>query len=331
MKYVLAVCSAILFSLILSSCSKSDNSAGTGPASGSWTQVTGLSSFNEIAVSGSTLIAAGVDGVFKSTDGGVDWTAADKSLPAGVYNVAVEGNSVFAANEGPNGIYVSTDNGSSWSSDNSGLVPQVGTLSPGSLPEVSALASFASSVYAGVWGNGVYMESSGANTWTASNVGMKTASVLAFTSIGSRILAGTDSGIYLSTDNGRDWTPADSGLVDSAGVGGTPSVESMVTDGTRIYAGALDGEVFVSNDEGASWTNISQNLPSSTGTGTHIAATDSILAAGDDNGLFTSTDGGATWNDITDNLSDPVVSSVTIIGNYLYVMAANATVWRRPF
>ncbi len=330
MKSVLAAFSVFLLSLALASCSKSGNSAGTGPTSGSWTQVNGLSAFKEIASDGSTLIAAGVQGVFRSTDGGMNWTDAGASLPAGYYSVAVQGNSVFVANEGPHGIFVSTNDGATWTADDSGLVAQAVPASQGPYQEISALTSNGTHVFAGVWEDGVYSRTSGTAGWSAANAGIKSSSVLTFTSIGSKVFAGTETGIYVSTNNGASWTPADSGLVDSAGVSGTPSVESMVTDGTRIYAGALDGEVFVSKDDGASWTNISENLPSSTGTGTHIAAVDTILVAGDDNGLFTSTNSGATWNNITDNLSDPVVSSVAIVGKYLYVMAANATVWRRP-
>lgn len=325
MKSVVVVCSMFLSTFVLSSCSKSSGSGGTAAVPGSWSQVTGLYAFNEMASDGSVLIAAGVNGVFRSTDGGIDWTPAGTSLPAGDYNAAVIGKSVFVADNGAQGVYVSTDGGLTWNADDAGL-----SGAAGSYPEITSLFSDGTNLFAGIWGGGVYRQTGASGSWEKANGGMDTASVFAFTAMGSRVLAGAGDGIYISTDNGNNWAASDSGLTDSTGVGGEPSIESMTTDGTRIYAGALGGLLFLSKDAGNSWTDISANLPSSTGTGTRVAAVDTVLAVGDDSGLFLSYDGGATWTDITDNLSDPVVSSVEIAGNYLYMMAANATVWRRP-
>ncbi len=325
MKSVVFVSFILLSSFVLFSCSKSSGTGGTGAVPGNWSQVTGLYAFNEMAEDGSVLIAAGVNGVFRSTDGGVDWTPAGTSLPAGNYNVAVIGNSVYVADNGAQGVYVSTDGGVSWKPDDSGLPGAAG-----SYPEITSLFSVGTNLLAGIWGGGVYRQTGPSSVWEKANSGMSTASVFAFTAMGNRILAGAENGIYISTDNGNSWVASDSGLTDSTGVGGEPSIESMTTDGTRIYAGALGGLLFVSKDGGNSWTDISANLPSSTGTGTRVAAVDTVLAVGDDSGLFLSYDGGATWTDITENVSDPVVSSIEIEGNYLYMMAANATVWRRP-
>lgn len=325
MKSVVVVCLFFLFSLIISSCRNSSSGVGAGAGPGSWSQVTGLSAFNEIAADGSVLVAAGAEGVFRSTDGGTDWTPADTSLPVGDYNVAVVGDSVFVADNGAHGVYVSTDGALTWKTDDPGLA-----MTGGSYPEITSLFSNGKSLFAGIWGSGVYRQAGAAGAWGKANGGMSGASVFAFARMGNRIIAGAEDGIYISTDNGNNWTASDSGFADSTGAGGNPSIESMASDGTRIYAGALGGLLFVSKDGGGSWADISSNLPSSTGTGTHVAAADTVLAVGDDNGLFLSYDGGTTYTDITDNLSDPVASSVAIIDGHIYIMTANAVVWRRP-
>ena len=60
---------------------------------------------------------------------------------------------------------------------------------------------------------------------------------------GSNIFAGTSDGVYLSTDNGNNWTAVNNGLS-----GNSLFVESIAISGSNIFAGTYRGGVFISND-----------------------------------------------------------------------------------
>jgi len=64
---------------------------------------------------------------------------------------------------------------------------------------------------------------------------------------GTKLFAATSgSGVFLSTDTGANWTPANSGLTNT-------DVNSLFTQGSNLFAGTTNG-VFLSTDNGANWT-----------------------------------------------------------------------------
>jgi photosystem II stability/assembly factor-like uncharacterized protein len=67
--------------------------------------------------------------------------------------------------------------------------------------------------------------------------------------------AGTDGGLYKSTDGGVSWTPLTNGLIATA-------IYTLLVDPeshSTFYAGT-DGGVFKSTDGGESWTAMNQGL-----------------------------------------------------------------------
>ena len=116
-------------------------------------------------------------------------------------------------------------------------------------------------------------------------------SVYAFAAIpqgsgGTNIFAGTaDSGVYLSTDNGKSWAPVNSGL-------GSTEVSALAVSGTNIYAGTWGG-IFLSTNNGTDWTSV-YSVPASDDVGA-IAVSGANIFAGTNGGIFLSTDNGASW------------------------------------
>jgi photosystem II stability/assembly factor-like uncharacterized protein len=98
------------------------------------------------------------------------------------------------------------------------------------------------------------------------------------------VVATTSSGLLMSGDGGRTWTP----------VAAPPlAFPSWADDGTLAAAGA-DQVVYVSTDGGAIWSG-SGRLP---GLPEALLATDgrSMVAAVQELGIYDSDDGGRTWN-----------------------------------
>jgi len=125
---------------------------------------------------------------------------------------------------------------------------------------------------------------------------------------GATVFAGTDKGLFRSTDHGTAWNPYGTGMKTSSSA--TVRVLSLAAadDGARFYAGTSAG-VFQSSDGGATWTQGSGMLA---GTGIlryyyavstlAVDPSDADTVYAGDSGMMTdgrvlkSTDGGATWS-----------------------------------
>jgi hypothetical protein len=64
-----------------------------------------------------------------------------------------------------------------------------------------------------------------------SSVGLSNRTIYDFSLIGSDLVAGTDSGIYMSTNNGESW------LDKNQGFGFAPKIESFEIESGFIFAG----------------------------------------------------------------------------------------------
>jgi len=135
----------------------------------------------------------------------------------------------------------------------------------------------------------------GINVWTSH--GPAGARVYALAIDPTALLyAGTNTGVFKSTDGSNTWSGASSGLT-----GHALSVNALAIDPilpSTLYAGTDDG-VFKSTDAGSTWK--AAGLPDSYVQA--LAITPSTLYAGGD-GVFKSTDGGNTWSGASMGLTD---------------------------
>jgi photosystem II stability/assembly factor-like uncharacterized protein len=144
------------------------------------------------------------DGIFKSTDGGSSWTAANSGLPGGaVASIAIDpqnpGTLYIGLSWGENinrtGVFKSIDGGTSWKQ-----------LSPG-LPEGTYFGPLAidprdsSTVYLGT-GRGLFRSTDGGENWSAVNSGLPgiSGSSLAIDPQDpNSVYAGTEAGLFVIT------------------------------------------------------------------------------------------------------------------------------------
>jgi ligand-binding sensor domain-containing protein len=126
---------------------------------------------------------------------------------------------------------------------------------------------------------------------------------------GGNTFVGTpEDGIYLSTNNGGNWVPVNSGLPDLW-------ISALATDGINIYAGSLNG-ISISNDNGTSW-NFLNNLGFNSVLSL-VAFSGNIMAGTNAGGIYLSSDNGNTWNSMNSGLTDLGVYSLAISGSNIF-------------
>jgi hypothetical protein len=181
-------------------------------------------------------------GVFKSTDAGATWSAAN----AGLTNTSVSALAVdpimprtlYAGTASLSGVFRSTDAGTTWSAANAGLPNEASIFSLAIDP------STPSTLYTGGSG-GILFKSTDAGLPNLAGI-----SALVIDPITPRTLyAGTQGGVFKSTDAGSTWNALNTGLT-------TPNVLAIdPLEPRRVYAGTYGGGVFA----------IEQVLPSCVG------------------------------------------------------------------
>lgn len=239
-----------------------------------WTTAnTGLSNLyiNTLAISDNDTVFAGTNGgMFSTVDSGATWKIVN-SVPSdtAIYAITTDENgSIFTSyynTDGTSEIVKSDDDGANWTVVYSGLKDGLNALT---IDEEGNL-------YAG--GTGIFKGSSdGKAVWGAINNGLVTDPyayagtppsmiVLSIaTDSSGNIYAGTEGGLFKSTDKGSNWVNIEN----------TPTgrIHTIIFDSNQnIYIGSGSGSlfgssdpgtVFRSTDDGANWAQVRGNLPS---------------------------------------------------------------------
>lgn len=287
-------------------------------------------------------------GIFKTVDGGLNWTTAGLNT-IGVNTLNFEGTSslnIYAGTRG-RGVVKTTDGGLNW---------QQSTKAPyGDVREILIDPSNPAIIYANNSDTLSKSTNHGAD-WTATNLanqvnllaGFPTHKLVIDPTNPSTLYLGVDSwGVFKTTDGGATWTQVYSAntniealeidpsnpstlylsthpfnLFKSNNGGGTwtpiaspPGATELVVDPTNpsnIYAGTLTG-VYKSTNGGTSWSSTS--LVSSGGAHPTVLSlvidptNPSVLyAAVQDLGAFKTINGGTTWNSVFSDVAGNVLS-----------------------
>ncbi len=268
-------------------------------------------------------ILAGLDGggVFRSVDAGLHWSALNAGLTRPfIRAVAHDSTGARYAATDTAGVFTMSAAGATWAAINTGLTSL----------RTNCLAFGPGYVLVGTADLGVFKRV-GAGSWAGASVGLPAASINKLIRTGAGALyAATGAGLYVSSDDAANWTPAPGGGV-VAGIGIRSVFESgntLVAGGDtvvyrsvagnawetitagftgfgpaalgadplgRIYCGTLDRGVLVSDDGAQTWAE------SNTGIRAHsihrmvVTPAGMIVAGTRTGGIVRSTDGGATW------------------------------------
>ena len=253
----------------------------------------GLSSVAALSVdprSADTVYAAGVQGLFRTTDAGATWSNLG-SFTVPVDTVAVDPSSsdlLYAGTSGE-GIFKSTDGGATWSAINIGIVAGgngILVVYHVWIDPAHPLVLFAATA------PGLVRSSDGGATWQMSSQINQDPPLLdmAFDpNTPGLIYAATLTSLFKSTDDGITWTPL------------TPPSQSyepryVLVDPKRpgtIYTAGLVNGLWVSADGGNTWTNQYPQYPSGLGPLAADPVTGAVYLVAGGN-LFMSTDGFST-------------------------------------
>jgi len=281
-----------------------------------WTLVQNLQVVFSFSKSGNNLIAGTVSGICISSNNGITWVNVAYS-GLNVYSTAALDNKVFAGNtSGTGDLYFSSNNGNNW--------PALPQNSLG----INFLAINQSYLFCGARSDntGFYRSTNDGVNWVSMFPCYVTYTMIAkdqtlFISYRSNTL---NKLVSRSTDNGDNWTVANSGL-------GTSQIVCFGFSDSCIFSGDYNGSVYYSTNNGTNWILTSSNH----GSPNCIASLGHSVLVGTNAGVYLTTDNGTTWIQKNEgiNFTPSMVTTLFIANNFIYAglgLGGTAPVYRRP-
>jgi photosystem II stability/assembly factor-like uncharacterized protein len=161
-----------------------------------------------------------------------------------------------------------------------------------------------------------WVETSGLHVYTIND----------FAVSGNNIFAGTNDGVFISTNGGRNWNRTGLSSI---------YINALTTNGENIFAGVgIQRSVFLSTDQGANWNAVDTGLTDLSVL--DFAFSDSIIFVGTGNGgVCRSTNNGLSWSAANTGLPQtirPLVINGTNLlagcwGNGIYQSSDNGDNW----
>ena len=258
-----------------------------------------------------TIYAGTGAGVFKSTDGGMNWVSSGLTS-FGVAALAIDPtnpSTLYAGTGSGGGVFKSTDGGESWIPVNDGLelssFPSHGVSGVSDIV-IDPINPF--TLYAGTssFGDGIFKSTNGAMNWAAMNTGLEKqvgnldVRALAIHPVDPMTLyvtGATGFGFWKSLNGGGSWFP----LLPGSGFALAIDPANPAT----VYAAGPNG-ISKSTDDGFRWNLIVIGL---TNTFVKVIVIDPdntntlyVGTPGETGGVFKSTDGGALWVPVNSGL-----------------------------
>jgi photosystem II stability/assembly factor-like uncharacterized protein len=309
-----------------------------------WSPVNnGLTSLSVTSLisSGQDLLAGTSDGVFRSTDNGLNWSLISNTVLKNKEIICIAQNNSTILVGTYNGLYCSTDNGQNWSTSSNGLTD----------PRIESVALNGSTYLAGS-PSGVYMSADYGQNWAA--IGLPDSYVYTLCANGqdvfaaasymtsgifftpdygshwtflydkmpadhlyaigwsnTNLLAATDSGVFISPDRGMTWLKRNNGLPNDY-------ITCINADGENFFAGTNQDGLFVSHDEGLNWAHVTTPVPDYQKVMSVYVGGNGVFAGTFAGGILFTADDGLTWSSLNTGLPVTVVTSFVSIGSSLY-------------
>lgn len=276
--------------------------------------------------------------------------------------IVADGNMLFAIIE--NMVYLSYNNGVSWMrptgyngyancvaaldselfvgtagvlfSDNLGATFQTMNQNLPLYPRVLAILATDSVLVAAVTSDGpnfvwdAYISFDKGKNWSLAH-GLTNTFVKSFVSDGLILYAGTQNGVYRSSDNGRNWTCI--GLANK-------SIETIAAKGSKIFAAEnnSNGQLYLSMDQGITWDPVPGNGLATTWFNSILIKDTYVFVASLWDGVFRSANNGTDWTQSSSGIKPWPVYSLALQKNQLFAgtlngiatSGNNGSFWNQP-
>ncbi len=133
---------------------------------------------------------------------------------------------------------------------------------------------------------------------------------------GNNIFAGLNNGLWLSTNNGQNWTQTSL----------NKDVRALAVSGSYIFAGTFGDYVFFSTNNGVNWTAVSSGMTDNRITAITINGAN-IFAGTYGSGIFRSTNKGTNWIAVNSGLTYKYIISLGANG-VMICAGANQNLYR---
>jgi len=285
------------------------------------------------------------DGIYSSTNNGNNFIKRTNGMIKGILSFCTNSsNHLFAGTDGI-GVFRSQNNGLDWTYINNGLAPSSENKRIVALCRNSNDYIFAAK-------GGVYKTQDNGDVWVSCGESSLSGEVNSLI-INSHdvIFAGTDEGVFISTDEGENWIEKRNGITDNTPVhcfSINSNGDVFASTFERVYRSLNNGDSWIqihdnpfdcltinSNDEiygatnfdgihhstdnGDSWTKIS-DIPAISMT---VNSLDHLFAGNETNGIYYSTDFGETWSQLNSGLANTSILSLNMdLEDYVYAGTA---------
>ncbi len=170
--------------------------------------------------------------------------------------------------------------------------------------QVYSFSNNSTNLFAGTFNYGLYTSTDNGMNWTQAGIGLNNRIVFALTVFGNYLYAGTDIGIWRTSNNGAYWSLI--GLNNN-------TIYSLASNQSRVFAGTHVSTLFYSGG-GTSWFISSLGVTNIRA----IAVNGSLVLAGEcgSAGLYLSKNNGNNW--VSTTLNNKSVYSLALNGSHAY-------------
>jgi len=272
--------------------------------------------------------------IYRSIDLGVTWSSFDNGIPADATLSGIKqyGNKIYVSTD-YHGVYFTSDGQNNWSALNALSLKDL---------DINCIEVEANRIIVGTLKHGVLESQDGGLSWNSSKVNINSP-IRAFIKSGSSMYAGTDAGIFKSTDMGSSWshvfgkmqilgfTLLNDNIYAATQNGALMGSDNMLewksiyegdalhdigNDGHNIYAMTIGQKLLKTQNDGELWENAQNGIVRPPN-----FYTNELQHIGNDVfsaqwiGIYHSTNNGNSWQ-ILDGLPDSTAFSTLQITDY---------------